>query len=114
MCASYPEILLFPFNADDTTIVESSKFRSSHRLPTFTYYDKVCKTSIWRSSQPKTGVWSRSKHDEELLKIIGKCNGHDQNKTGTLTIYDARPELNAQANRVKGGGYESCGLDANY
>ncbi len=78
---------------------ESSKFRTKNRLPVLTYFCKKedfgkndC--SIWRSSQPMSGVtWSRSSEDEELLKWINKY-------TIKLVIYDARPHLNAQANRV--------------
>jgi hypothetical protein len=29
-------------------------------------------------------------------------------------IYDSRPRLNAEANKMKGGGYEDCGDSSNY
>jgi len=29
-------------------------------------------------------------------------------------IYDSRPRLNAEANKLKGGGYEDCGMGKNY
>lgn len=29
-------------------------------------------------------------------------------------IYDSRPKINAQANKLKGGGYEDCGPNSNY
>ena len=45
--------------------------------------------------------------------MIGLCNS-SPNGTVNVAIYDARPLLNAQANMVKGGGYESCGPGKNY
>jgi len=54
-----------------TTIEASGKYRSSNRLPGFTYYDKVTGCSIWRCSQPKPGFFSsRNKEDEDLLNHI--------------------------------------------
>jgi len=45
--------------------------------------------------------------------MIGLCNSSSSGTT-SVGIYDARPLLNAQANMVKGGGYESCGQGKNY
>ncbi len=39
-----------------------------------------------------------------MLIEIAKLNINDD--TGVLCIYDARPKLNAQGNRFKGGGFE--------
>ena len=45
-----------------------SKFRTKNRLPAMTYYHKQSGTSIWRSSQNKTGTFtSRSLDDEEMM-----------------------------------------------
>jgi hypothetical protein len=72
ICRSYPTKLLFPCKARTSTIEASQKYRSSNRLPGFTYYDKVTGTSIWRCSQPKPGFFAaRNKEDEELLLKIG-------------------------------------------
>jgi hypothetical protein len=48
-----------------------------------------------------------------MLQAIGLCNS-SENGTTQVAIFDARPLLNAQANMVKGGGYESCGPGKNY
>jgi hypothetical protein len=51
--------------------------------------------SIWRSSQTRSGLTqNRSYADEKLLRIMGELS---ENK---LVIFDARPYLNALANRV--------------
>ncbi|CDR01092.1 unnamed protein product [Oncorhynchus mykiss] len=43
----------------------------------------------------------RNKDDERYLDLIREANG-----TAKLTIYDARPSVNAVANKATGGGYE--------
>lgn len=56
------------------------------------YYKNKC--CIWRSSQSKTGITQqRSNSDEKLLKMI-------MDYSDKLVIYDARPYLNALANKV--------------
>lgn len=86
LCHSYPTKLLFPGKAYKSIIEASGKYRSSNRLPGFTYYDHVSKTSIWRCSQPKPGFFSnRNREDEELLKHIGAMSA-----SGRCAIYDAR------------------------
>ena len=84
-------------------------------MPVLTYYDKVSGVTIWRSSQPCTGMFGGSnKHDEEMLRLIGLCNSSWLNSGGFVEIYDARPLLNARANKLRGGGYEDCGMSRNY
>lgn len=80
------------------------------------YYDSVTTTSIWRCSQPLTGVFgqNRNKGDEELLRLIGLCNSHKNNVQNTVLIHDSRPKTNAYANRAKGGGFEDSGAGKNY
>jgi len=115
LCPTYPQVLLFPAQAENDFIVESGKFRSSSRLPALTYYDKLSGTSIWRCAQPKSGLFNKlSKEDVALLRCIGMCNGNPKNIHHTVLIHDSRPKLNAESNKLKGGGYESCGPDANY
>lgn len=83
------------------------------------YYYKKNGTSLWRSSQNKGGLSSRSKQDESMLHKIGASNpGVNQ-----LTIFDARSRISATANKVKKGGFENvdkyyinctlqfCGID---
>ena len=48
------------------------------------------------------------------MKAIGICNNTQNNKSGHVEIFDARPLLNARTNKLKGGGYEDCGPNAAY
>ncbi|XP_005752812.1 myotubularin-like [Pundamilia nyererei] len=57
---------------------------------------------IARCSQPLVGMsGKRNKDDERYLELIREAND-----TTKLTIYDARPNVNAVANKATGGGYE--------
>jgi len=50
-----------------------------------------------------TGMFNkRSEDDELMLKCIGETNPH----TDQVLVIDARSKVNAQCNRVIGGGYE--------
>ena len=70
---------------------------------------------MWRCSQPCTGILgSRSKYDEAFIRLLGHCNSSIVNKSGSVEIFDARPILNARANKVSGGGFEDCGSNSNY
>lgn len=52
-----------------------------------------------RCSQPLVGMsGKRNKDDERYLDIIREANG----QISKLTIYDARPNVNAVANKVNG------------
>lgn len=82
-------------------------------MPALTYYDAVGGTSIWRCSQPCNGFFSKNLDDQAMLEMIGLCNSSPNGST-KVAIFDARPLLNAQANMVKGGGYEACGPGKNY
>ncbi|XP_059994132.1 myotubularin isoform X4 [Lagenorhynchus albirostris] len=62
------------------------------------------KTVIMRCSQPLVGMsGKRNKDDEKYLDVIRETN----RQINKLTIYDARPNVNAVANKATGGGYES-------
>lgn len=97
LCSTYPEILIVPKSISDEEIKEASNFRTKFRFPTLSYvYTKDGNwASIWRSSQTRSGITqNRSFADEGLLKAIGDLS----NK---LIVFDARPYLNALANRVE-------------
>lgn len=96
LCATYPRETIIPRTITDEELSDASNFRTKNRFPVLSYVYKKNGNfaSIWRSSQPKSGLTqNRSTNDEKLLKSIGDLS----NK---LIIYDARPYLNAQANRV--------------
>lgn len=97
LCPTYPEVLLVPRSITDEEIREASNFRTKNRFPVLSYvYTKDRGyASIWRSSQTRSGITqNRSFADENLLKAIGDLS----NK---MVIFDARPYLNALANRVR-------------
>ena len=99
LCESYPKDLIVPYDMSDDEIKESSKFRTKNRIPTLTYRYSENGNCIWRSSQAKSGFKSMNKYDVLLLTKISN------NKQ--LNIYDARPLINAYANKFKGAGFEN-------
>ena len=101
LCPSYPKKLIVPKEIDDKTLEAVGSFRSKGRIPVLCYLH-VNGNSISRASQPKVGLQNRrSAEDEELINQIRLIN--DLNK---LTLYDARPRINAIANHAKGAGTE--------
>ena len=52
---------------------------------------------------------NRKLEDEAMVNEIGKTSntGRQLVHNSRVVIYDARPRLNAEVNRVKGGGYEN-------
>ena len=101
ICETYPEQFVMPRFFSDEEINESRCFRTKNRLPgtlsinqVFCWINNGNKTSLWRSSQTKSGLThQRSIKDENLLKMIGDYSEG-------LIIFDARPYINALANRV--------------
>ena len=99
LCESYPKKLIIPYNISDKQIRKCAEFRTKNRIPTLTYRYSKNNSCIWRSSQTKGGfLLSSNEGDVELLTQIA-------NKK-KLYVYDARPYLNAMANKIKGAGYE--------
>ena len=84
-----------PQSFSDDSIKEAKNFRTKNRLPALCWIDNRTNVGIWRSSQTKSGIThQRSTSDEKLLeKIREYAEG--------LIIFDARPYLNALANRVR-------------
>ena len=52
---------------------------------------------------------NRKLEDEHMVNEIGKTSNTSSKPihNSKVVIYDARPRLNAEVNRVKGGGYEN-------
>ena len=130
LCATYPHVLVTHNDMTDEELKEASLYRTKNRLPVLSYYYKGNRDvpnptqsslsstpSIWRCSQNKGGLTGnkRNESDEKLLKCcVSLC--------AKLFILDARPYINALANRVNGGGFENmknynnvelnfCGID---
>ena len=105
---TYPQLLVEPRNVTDDTVKKAAEYRTKKRVPTLSYYfdckkngiesDKIA--GIWRSSQSKSGfLGSKNKEDINLINEI-------KNLGNNFFIYDARPFINAQSNKIKGGGFE--------
>lgn len=107
LCASYPPALVVPAIADDAVVRGCAQFRTRGRIPALTWYHPANGAAVMRSSQPKTGAMGqRSRDDEHFLDLVrhaSPCPASD------LAILDCRPLLSAQANMLKGGGFEAAG-----
>uniref|UniRef100_A0AC34R1T4 Phosphatidylinositol-3,5-bisphosphate 3-phosphatase n=1 Tax=Panagrolaimus sp. JU765 TaxID=591449 RepID=A0AC34R1T4_9BILA len=106
---TYPKLLVFPTEAlkeGEAFLKKVVKFRSSGRIPTLVWYNPETTASITRSSQPMSGLmFKTSSADERFVQMIWHANKNCQ--SNRLKIFDARPTSNAQANRLRGGGYET-------
>jgi len=113
LCDSYPPKFIVPSLLENEEILKTAKYRTKHRLPVLAYHhtmEEEHPVSIWRSSQCKPGFASkRSAEDEQYLRVIGNPYKKDSGKECpvNLHIYDARPYLNAVANKMNGKGYEN-------
>ena len=99
LCATYPKSLIVPYDMSDEELKKSSQFRTKERLPTLTYRYKKNGNCIWRSSQTKSGFKGSNQYD---ILLLSKISNNQK-----LFVYDARPLMNAYANKFKGGGYEN-------
>ena len=116
---TYPEYVIVPNSLTGYELNGTAKFRTKRRFPGLSYYYKKNGTSLWRSSQNKGGISSRSTADENMLFKIGNTNPISNN----VVIFDARSKINAMANKLTKGGYENwdkyytnwklyfCGID---
>ena len=98
-CETYPKKIIVPYDMNEKDLKDSAEFRTKNRIPTLTYRYKKYGNCIWRSSQTKSGFSGANKSDVLLLTKIANNE--------KLCIYDARPFLNAYANKLKGAGYEN-------
>lgn len=115
VCSTYPEKLVVPFRIIKDFALRSASFRSRERFPVLTYGHSLGKTAkkvgLWRCSQCKPGISSnRSLEDESLVRAIGEDS---QGQVGNVKIFDARPYMNAVANKMNGKGYEDVGAYRN-
>ncbi|XP_072040453.1 phosphatidylinositol-3,5-bisphosphate 3-phosphatase MTMR2-like isoform X2 [Amphiura filiformis] len=102
-CDTYPAIIAVPAGADEELLRQVAAFRSRNRLPVLSWIHPQSQATITRCSQPLVGVGGkRSKEDEKYIQMILDANAQSHK----LVIMDARPSVNAVANKAKGGGYE--------
>ncbi|ELV09570.1 Myotubularin [Tupaia chinensis] len=97
LCDTYPALLVVPYRASDDDLRKVATFRSRNRIPVLSWIHPENKTVIVRCSQPLVGMsGKRNKDDEKYLDVIRETNG----QISKLTIYDARPSVNAVANKL--------------
>uniref|UniRef100_A0A0P6J551 phosphatidylinositol-3,5-bisphosphate 3-phosphatase n=1 Tax=Aedes aegypti TaxID=7159 RepID=A0A0P6J551_AEDAE len=104
ICDSYPSVWAVPKTAKDDLVRQVANFRSRNRLPVLCWIHPKSLATITRCSQPLVGVsGKRNEADETYINYIMEANA----QSDKLSIFDARPNANAIANKAKGGGYES-------
>ncbi|XP_043997150.1 myotubularin-related protein 2 isoform X2 [Gambusia affinis] len=104
LCDTYPSTLVVPVNIPDEELKRVAAFRAKGRIPVLSWIHPESQATVTRCSQPMVGVnGKRSKEDEKYLQAIMDANAQSHK----LFIFDARPTVNAAANKMKGGGYES-------
>ncbi|XP_039105823.1 myotubularin isoform X3 [Hyaena hyaena] len=97
LCDTYPALLVVPYRASDDDLRRVATFRSRNRIPVLSWIHPENKTVIVRCSQPLVGMsGKRNKDDEKYLDVIRETN----RQISKLTIYDARPNVNAVANKL--------------
>eukprot|EP00615_Pteridomonas_danica_P012514 CAMPEP_0114373072 /NCGR_PEP_ID=MMETSP0101-20121206/34607_1 /TAXON_ID=38822 ORGANISM="Pteridomonas danica, Strain PT" /NCGR_SAMPLE_ID=MMETSP0101 /ASSEMBLY_ACC=CAM_ASM_000211 /LENGTH=336 /DNA_ID=CAMNT_0001526161 /DNA_START=380 /DNA_END=1388 /DNA_ORIENTATION=+ len=104
ICETYPSIFVVPGHADDSMVTECAKQRSKRRLPGLTWVHPMNGTPLFRSAQPLAGLkggMNETKMKWDMLIAI-----RDMVPGSSLTVIDARPKLNAQANALAGKGFE--------
>ncbi|XP_064481427.1 myotubularin-related protein 2-like [Ornithodoros turicata] len=104
LCDTYPAVLAVPAAADNNLLEAVASFRSRGRIPVLSWIHPESQATITRCSQPSVGVsGKRCTEDENYLQMIMDANAQSHK----VYIMDARPNVNAVANKAKGGGYES-------
>ncbi|XP_062844518.1 myotubularin-related protein 2 isoform X2 [Trichomycterus rosablanca] len=104
LCDSYPAALVVPVTVTDEELRRVSSFRAKGRIPVLSWLHPQSQAAVVRSAQPMSGVSAkRCRDDEKLLQAIMDTNAQSHK----LFIFDARPSVNAAANKMKGGGCES-------
>jgi myotubularin-related protein 1/2 len=100
ICDSYPAVWAVPAAATDEELRYVASFRSRGRLPVLSWIHPESQATITRCSQPLVGVsGKRSRDDERYVQLILDANAQSHK----LFIMDARPSVNAVANKAKGG-----------
>ena len=101
ICSSYPQVLIQPFGMSDDEMQILASRRSKMRLPSVTWIHPTNGAAFIRCSQPKQGLRStKSPVESKYFSLI--CSADNP----IVWIMDARPLVNAMANRLKGAGYE--------
>ena len=109
LCETYPNILVIPKEFDTKELFNIAKSRKKNRFPVLSYHFKNkngIKSYLYRSSQRnKGGIIFKSKNLE--VEYLNSIMNIEKSNKGFI-IFDCRPELNAKANSLKGGGVEKA------
>jgi hypothetical protein len=103
LCATYPSFVVVPAAISDDEVREVTKFRSKGRLPGLSWLHPHSKAAIVRCAQPLVGITGKkSPADEQLFYLMREALPVKK----PLLLLDARPYMNALANRGRKGGFE--------
>ncbi len=110
LCPSYPFLLVVPSSCSDDVLRGCARYRSSGRFPALTWRNSANGATLSRCAQPLIGMsglggGGRSSADEQVIDSL-RTSGSSRTPQ-VLFIVDARPLLNAQANKMTGGGTEN-------
>ena len=103
---TYPALWAVPAQPQvtDDLLRKVACFRSRGRIPVLSWLHPTSLASITRCAQPMVGVRAnRSPADESYIQAILDANPHSHR----IFIMDARPSVNAKANKARGGGFET-------
>eukprot|EP01127_Copromyxa_protea_P004781 TRINITY_DN14606_c0_g1_i1.p1 TRINITY_DN14606_c0_g1~~TRINITY_DN14606_c0_g1_i1.p1 ORF type:complete len:673 (-),score=116.17 TRINITY_DN14606_c0_g1_i1:149-2167(-) len=104
ICDTYPDVFVVPSCLQSKEIKKLAAARTRSRMPAIVWVHPKTKAIIVRCSQPKVGlIHKRHEVDENFMSIVNDITGNDM----AITILDLRPKINAQANMMTGGGFES-------
>lgn len=104
VCETYPAVWAVPAAVSDSKLQQVAAFRSRGRLTVLSWLHPEKQASLTRCAQPLVGVAAkRCKEDEDYVQHIMDVNAQSHK----IYIMDARPSVNAVANKAKGGGCES-------
>jgi hypothetical protein len=101
VCSTYGSALAVPADADAELIEQVGQYRKRGRIPFLSWLHPSNNASLTRCAQPQAGFTGHSEADILYFEKIAHTNPSKK-----LLIADARPRINAEVNKAKGGGYE--------
>ena len=101
VCSTYGGVLAVPAAAETELIEQVGSYRKRGRIPFLSWLHPSNGSSLTRCAQPTAGITGGSDADVDYFEKIAHTS-----PSKDLLIADARPRINAEVNKVKGGGYE--------
>jgi hypothetical protein len=106
LCATYPDLLVFPSALSDEEVREASCTRSKNRLPSLVWLHPITRTPLCRCAQPLAGISGVYVTEPDVKMCLAiRAGALDDSKQ--LRILDCRPKINAHANAIQGKGFEN-------